>query len=58
MYPNSIQEEIKSRLWSRNACHNLVRNHMSFGFPSKNKKIKTYSTIIFLLFCMGVKLGR
>ena len=29
-----------------------------FQFPIKNIQIKTYIIIIFLLFCMGVKLGR
>jgi hypothetical protein len=37
-YQNSIQEEINSRLKSGNS--------LSFSLLSKNKKIKTYRTII------------
>ena len=33
---NSIQEEIKSRLRSGNACYNLVQNLFSSSFLSKN----------------------
>jgi hypothetical protein len=52
---NSIHEEIKSRLKSRNACFHSVQNLLSSRFLSKNTKIRVYRTII--LFCMGVKLG-
>jgi hypothetical protein len=56
---NSIQEEIKSRLHSGNACYHSVQNGLSSSFLSKNIKIKIYRAIIFCLsFCMGVKLGR
>jgi hypothetical protein len=55
---NSIQGEIKSRLKLGSACYYLVQNLLSSRMLSKNLKIKTYKTIIFLLFCMGVKLGR
>ena len=54
---NSIPEEIKSRLRSGNACYHSVQNLLSSRLLSKNLKIKIYVTIIFLLFCMGVKLG-
>ena len=54
---NSIQEEIKSRLKLGNACYYSVQNVLSSSLLSKNLKIKIYRTIIFLLFCMGVKLG-
>jgi len=37
---NSIQEEIKSRLKSGNACYHLVQNHLSSSLLSKNLKIK------------------
>ena len=49
---NSIQEEIKSRLKSGNACHHLVQNLLSFSLLSKNVKIKIYRTLIlpFLLY--------
>jgi hypothetical protein len=55
---NSIQEEIKSRLKSGNACYHLVQDLLSSGILSKYYiSIKTHRTIICLLFCMGVKLG-
>jgi len=43
---NSIQEEIKSRLKSKNACHHAVQNILSSSLLSKNLKIKIYRTII------------
>jgi hypothetical protein len=55
---NSIQEEIKSRLKLGNACYYSVQNILSSSLLSKNMKIKIYRTIILLLCCMGVKLGR
>ena len=45
-YLNSIQEEIKSRLKSGNACCHLVQNLLSSSLLSKNIKIKIYRTII------------
>ena len=54
---NAIQEEIKSRLRSGNACYYLVQNLLSSRLLSKNLKIKIYRTIILLVVCMGVKLG-
>jgi hypothetical protein len=35
---NSIQEEIKSRLKTRNACYNLVKNLFVFQFTVKKLK--------------------
>ena len=32
---NSVQEEIKSRLKSGNACYHLVQNLLSFSFSPK-----------------------
>jgi hypothetical protein len=55
---NSIQEEIKSRLKSGNACYHSVQNILSSGLLSKNVKIKIYRTVILRVFFMGVKLGR
>jgi len=55
---NFIQEEIKSKLNSGNACCHLVQNLLSSSLLSKNLRIKLYRTIVCLLFCMGVKLGR
>ena len=45
MYQNSIQEEIKSRVKSGNACYHSVQNVCS-SLLSKNMKIKIYRTII------------
>jgi len=55
---NYIQEEIKSRLKLGNFCYHSVQNISSSSLLSKNLKIKIYRTIILLVFCMGVKLGR
>ena len=55
---NCIQEEIKNRLKSVNACYHSMQNLLPSSLPSKNIQIKIYITIIFLLFYMGVKLGR
>jgi hypothetical protein len=46
MNQNSVQEEIKSRLKSGNACYNLVQNLLTSSLLSKNIKIKVYKTII------------
>ena len=42
---NSIQEKIKGRLKSRNACYNSVQNLSPSRLLSKNIKINTYRTI-------------
>ena len=55
---NSIQEEIKSRLKLGNVCYHSVQNLLPSSLLSKNLKMKIYRTIILLLFCMDVKLGR
>jgi len=46
-HQNSIQEEIKSRLKSGNACYYSVQNLLSSSLLSKNLKIKIYRTINF-----------
>jgi len=43
---NSIQEEIKSRLKSGNACYHSVQNLLSSSLISKNLRIKIYRIII------------
>jgi len=43
---NSIQEEIKRRLKSGNACYHSVQKLLSSSLLSKNLKIKIYRTII------------
>jgi len=55
---NSIQEEIKSRLKTGNACYHSVQNLLSSSFLSKKLKIKIYRTTIFSVVFMSVKLGR
>ena len=47
---NSIQEEIKSRLKSGNACYYSVQNRFSPSLLSNNVKIKIYRTIILPVF--------
>jgi len=51
--PNSIQEEVKSRLNSGNTCYHLVQNLWSSSFLSKNLKIDIYRTIILLIVLYG-----
>jgi len=55
---NSIQEEIKSRLKSGNACYHAVQNLLSSSLLSKIIKINIYKTIVLPYFCVGVKFGR
>jgi hypothetical protein len=43
---NYIQEEIKSRLWSWNACYHLVQNLLSSSLLSKIIKPKIHRTVI------------
>jgi hypothetical protein len=43
---NFIQEEIKRRLNSGNACYHSVQNLLSSRLLSKNLKIRIYTTII------------
>jgi hypothetical protein len=42
----SMQEEIKSRLKSENACYHLVQDSLSSSLLSRNVKFKIYGTII------------
>jgi len=53
MNQNSIQEEIKSRFNSGNACYHLVQNLLSCSVLSKNIKIKIYRTIILPVILYG-----
>jgi hypothetical protein len=43
---NLIQEEIKRRLNSGNACYHSFQNLLSFRLLSKNVKIRIYKTIL------------
>jgi hypothetical protein len=57
MNQNFIQEEIKSKLKSGNACYHSVQNLLSSSLLSKNRKIKMYGTIILSGVLFGVKIG-
>jgi hypothetical protein len=46
---NLIQEEIKRRQNSGNACYHSVQNRLSSRLLSKNLKIRIYKTIILLV---------
>jgi hypothetical protein len=50
---NSIQEEIKSRFNSGNACYYSVQNLLSSSLLSKNLKRKIYKSIILPLVLYG-----
>jgi hypothetical protein len=54
---NLTQEEIKRRFKSGNACYHSVQNLLSSHLLSKTVNIKIYKSIIWLWFCMRVKLG-
>jgi hypothetical protein len=49
MTQSSIEEKIKSRLKSGNACYHSVQNLLCSRLLSKNLKIKVYRTIILLV---------
>ena len=53
---NSIQEKIKSRLKSGNACYHLVQNLLSSSLLSKNLKIKVYRTITLAVVLYGCEM--
>jgi UDP-galactopyranose mutase len=50
---NAIQEEIKSRLSSGNACYYSVQNLLTSRLLSKNLKINIYRTIILRIVLYG-----
>jgi len=50
---NYIQEEIKSKLKSGNACSYSVQNLLSSSLLSKNLQIKIYRTVILLVILYG-----
>jgi hypothetical protein len=50
---NSIQEEIKSRLRSGNACYHSVLNRLSSSTLSKDINIKIYRLIILSVVLYG-----
>jgi len=53
---NSIQEKIKSRLKSRNACYHSVQNLVYFCSLSKNMKIKIHRIIILSVVLYGCEI--
>jgi len=53
-----IQENIKSRLKSGNACCHSVQNLLSFSLLSKNLKMKIYRTMILPVVFYRFELGR
>jgi hypothetical protein len=50
---NSIQEEIKKKLNSGNACYQSVENLLSSCLLLKNIKVRIYKTIILPVFLYG-----
>ena len=50
---NSIQEEMKSRPKSGNACYHTVQDLLSSSLLSKNLQIQIYRTIIFPVVLYG-----
>jgi len=50
---NYIQEKIKSRLESMNACYHSVQSLLSSSLLSKNMKIKIYSIVILPVVLFG-----
>ena len=53
---NSIQDEIKSRLESGNACYHSVQNLLSTSWLTKNIKIKIYTTVILSFVLCGCEM--
>jgi hypothetical protein len=50
---NLIQEEIKRRLNSGNACYHSIKNLLSSRLLSKNMNIRIYKTIILCVALYG-----
>jgi hypothetical protein len=50
---NCMQEEIKSRLNSGNACYHSVQSLLSSRHLSRNVKVKSYKTVILLVVLYG-----
>jgi hypothetical protein len=58
IYGNLIQEEIKRRFTSGNACYHSVQNLLSSHLLPKKHKNLEYTRLHFCqCFCIGVKLG-
>jgi hypothetical protein len=52
---NLIQEEIKRRLNSGNACYHSIRDLLSSRLLSRNVKVRIYKTIILPVVLYGCK---
>jgi hypothetical protein len=50
---NSIEDEIKGRLNSGNACYHSVKNLLFSSLLSKNTRSKIYRTVILLVVLYG-----
>jgi hypothetical protein len=55
---NLVQEEIKRRLKSGNACYHSVQNLLSSRLLPKNIKIRIYETITLPVVLYGCGTGR
>ena len=55
-FQNSIQEEIKSRLKSGDACYHSVQNLLSSSLLSKNIQTKRYRTLILPVVLYGCEI--
>jgi len=51
-----IRKEFKITFNTRNACYHLVHNLLSSNLLSNNVKIQICRSVIWMLFCMGVRL--
>jgi hypothetical protein len=56
-YQNLIQEEVRVRLNSGNACYHSVQNILSSRLLSKNIKIRIYKSIILPAVLYGCELS-
>jgi len=56
MNQNSIQEEIKSRSKSGNACYQVMQNLLSSSLLSKNMKIEIYRQRILSVVMYGCEI--
>jgi hypothetical protein len=51
-----MNKEIKSRLYSENACYHSVQSILSFCLLSANIKVKIYKTIILTIVLYGCEI--
>jgi hypothetical protein len=53
----SHNEKITGGLQSGNACYHSVQNLLSSSLLANNIKAEIYTTTVFPVFCLGLKLG-